>query len=433
MSFRTIGTATGGRLRAHPASLDAPFLFSDTLTVMKKILIFSLAYYPKHVGGAEVAIKEITDRISPEEYEFHLVCNRYDSTLAKKEKVGNVYVHRIGLVKPNPSMGELRTFPLHLNKILFQFLAYFKARSLHKQHHFDATWAMMAHACGVPSALFKLFHPKVKYVLTLQEGDPPEHIERKARLVWPLFKRAFTSADTVQVISTFLGQWAKKMGYQNEPVLVPNGVAVAHFAQTIPQEEVERIQRELDKKSGDIFLVTTSRLVHKNGINDVIRALPLLPENIHFVIFGTGPDQEKLEALTRELGVEERVHFKGTVEHDVMPAYLKACDIFVRPSRSEGMGNSFVEAMAAGLPVIATQEGGISDFLFDAVNNPDKPTTGWAVSKNSPQQIAAAVNEIIANPDQVKKVTETAFELVKTKYDWELIVDQMKKRVFEPF
>ena len=63
---------------------------------MKKVLIFSLAYYPKHVGGAEVAIKEITDRIDERDIEFHMVTLRFDSTLQKVEKVGNVLVHRIG-------------------------------------------------------------------------------------------------------------------------------------------------------------------------------------------------------------------------------------------------------------------------------------------------------------------------------------------------
>ena len=57
--------------------------------VPKRVLIFSLAYFPKHVGGAEVAIKEITDRISPQDIEFHMITLRFDSTLPKVEKIGN--------------------------------------------------------------------------------------------------------------------------------------------------------------------------------------------------------------------------------------------------------------------------------------------------------------------------------------------------------
>ena len=79
----------------------------------KKILIFSLAYYPNHVGGAEVAIKEITDRIDQDEYEFHLLSLRYDSLLPKQEKVGNVHVHRIGFTRPDVKLEDLKKFPLH--------------------------------------------------------------------------------------------------------------------------------------------------------------------------------------------------------------------------------------------------------------------------------------------------------------------------------
>ena len=61
-----------------------------------KILIFSTAYYPKFVGGAEVAVKEITDRLSPNEYEFHLITLRLDKHLPKEEKIGNVFVYRVG-------------------------------------------------------------------------------------------------------------------------------------------------------------------------------------------------------------------------------------------------------------------------------------------------------------------------------------------------
>lgn len=397
---------------------------------MKKVLIFSLAYFPKHVGGAEVAIREKTARMP--DIEFHLVCNRYDSTLPKVEHIGNVLVHRIGLTKPSPSMADLRRFPLHLNKFIFQFLAAWKALSLHREHHYDAIWAMMAHSCGVPAALFKLFHKDVPFVLELQEGDPPEYIERKMLPLWPLFSRAFTSADVVSVISTFLGRWAKARGFQGEPVLVPNAVNTAHFSKEVPLARIQEIQDTLGKKIGDVFVITTSRLVHKNAVDDMIRALPLVPQNVRFVVLGTGPDEVALRALAQKLGVAERVEFVGQVGHEDMPAYLKASDIFIRASRSEGMGNSFVEAMAAGLPVIATQEGGIADFLFDEVRNPDKPITGWAVDKDSPKQIADAVQRIMASPEKVRHVVATAKAMVTEKYDWDVVSKIMRERVFAP-
>ncbi len=402
------------------------------MSVPKKVLLFSLDYYPGEVGGAEIAIKEITDRISRAEIEFHLLTLHYDKAMPKEEQIGNVHVHRIGFGWKNPTIADRKKFPLHLNKHLFQFTGAFKALRLHRTYRFDGIWAMMAHSCGVPAAIFKWFHPEVKYLLTLQEGDPPEHIERLAKPVWPLFTRAFTTADMVQVISTFLGRWATRMGHLHEPILVPNAVNTKHFAQTVPLPEVEAMKVSLGKKPGDVFLVTTSRMVHKNGLDDVIRALPHLPPQVHFLIYGGGPDKDTLEALARELNVSDRTHFKGLIGHAGMPTMLRACDIFIRPSRSEGMGNSFVEAMAAKLPVIATQEGGIADFLFDAVRNPDTAPTGWAVDTNAPQQIAAAVTKILADSSATSRTVETAFAMVVREYDWEQIALKMREQVFTP-
>lgn len=398
----------------------------------KKILIFSLAYYPKHIGGAEVAIKEITDRLSPAEYEFHLLCNRFDSTLPKEERIGNVHVHRIGLTTKNPSMADLRKLPLHLNKILYQWLAFRVAKKLHKQYHFDAVWAMMAHATGVPAGKLKRAFPDVKYILTLQEGDPPEYIEKKMRIFGKDFDNAFLRADTIQVISTFLGKWAKRKGFKGEPVLVPNAVDTKHFTQQYSAEQLRTVRSEYGVSDDDVLLVTTSRLVHKNAVDDVIRALALLPAHVKFVVFGTGPDEIMLRSLIKELDLEGRVQLRGHIGHAQMPMYLKACDIFIRPSRSEGMGNSFVEAMAAELPVIATQEGGIADFLFDAKRNRDQGTTGWAVDANAPNQIKAAVLDILEHAEHTLGVVARAKTMAIEKYDWDIIAENMQKEVFEP-
>jgi len=397
----------------------------------KRVLIFCLAYYPRFIGGDGVAVKEITDRIDPDDIEFHMITLRFDSNLPRVEKIGNVLVHRIGYTRPNPSMSDLKKSPLHYTKAVFQISAALKALQLHRKYKYGAIWAMMAHSAGTPAALFKMFQPKVPFILTLQEGDPPEYIERVMKPFWPLFARAFTSADMVQVISTFLGKWARRRGYRGPLEVVPNAVNTKHFSQTYPQAQLDELKKKLGKKEGDIFLITTSRLVHKNALDDVIRALPMLPPQVYFIILGIGPDEVMLKKLARDLGVASRVQFIGLVDHKEMPKFLHISDIFIRPSRSEGMGNSFVEAMAAGVPVVATQEGGIADFLFDATRDPEKVTTGWAVTHDSPEQIAAQVQEIMSNPSIVSKVVEQAQALAFEKYDWETVVHDMREKVFK--
>lgn len=397
---------------------------------MKKILIFSLDYLPGTISGAEAAIQEITDRVSPEEIEFHMVTLYYDSTVPRVGKIGNVLIHRVGIFgTPHASLEDRGKFPLHYNKHFFQIAAGITGYFLHKKYHYDGAWAMMAHGTGVPVSIFNIL-TGVPYALTLQEGDPPEYIERTMRPLWPLFKRAFTHATVVQSISEFLGAWAKKMGYPREPIIVRNGANPESIKPTFDQSAVDVLKQELGKKVGDIYLINTARLVHQKGFDTTIRALLLLPPHIKLLVVGGGAEEEKLKALAHELGLEGRVVFTGQVERAVVTQYRMASDIFVGPSRSEGLGNAFLSAMACRLPVVATQVGGIADFLFDAKRNPEQGTTGWAVDPDSPEQIAEAVNDIIAHPEIVREVTERARLMVEREYDWDIVAEKMQREIF---
>ena len=306
-----------------------------------------------------------------------------------------------------------------------------KAYKLHRAHAFDGAWAMMSYM-QFPLALLRLLGMRIPYVLTIQEGDPFEHVFKRwhVALFRPLLTYGFKHATVITTISTFLAGWARTIGFKGPVEVVPNAVDTTRFSEEVSERSVDLIRDRLEKKMGEVFLITTSRLVHKNAVDDVIRALPRMPENVKFVVLGTGPDEEKLRMLAKKEGVTRRVVFVGHVSHEELPLYLHASDIFIRASRSEGMGNSFVEAMAAGVPVIATQEGGLSDFIFDEKRNPDKPITAWAVDKDSPEQIAGAVRAIMANPEKVRAVVATARALVVRAYDWSLIAQTMREKAF---
>jgi phosphatidylinositol alpha-1,6-mannosyltransferase len=289
----------------------------------------------------------------------------------------------------------------------------------------------MAHGTGVPTSIFKFLHPHVKYALTLQEGDPPEHIERIMRPVWFWFKRAFTHAEVIQPISEFLGAWARKMGYQGDIEIIRNGANPESIKPTFDLSEVEALKKRLGKKDGEIYLVNTARLVNQKGFDTTIRALPLLPAHIKLLVVGGGPDETMLKDLVKEHKLDDRVIFTGQVERNVVTQYRMASDIFVGPSRSEGLGNAFLSAMACRMPVVATQVGGIADFLFDSKRNPGKGATGWAVDPESPRQIAEAVKEILANPERVREVTDRARKMVEEEYDWDLVAKKMKEKIFD--
>lgn len=369
----------------------------------KRVLIFSLAYYP-HVGGAEVAIKEITDRIP--DIEFDMITLRLDQVAAFEEQIGNVMVYRIAG-----------------SKNLFPFKAVSLALRMHKARAYDATWSMMANWAGFAGLFFKMMRPDVPFILTLQEGDSFEYIKKKIGILSPIFKKIFRKADRITVISNYLGDWAKSMGAKAPITLIPNGVDFNLFSQSIGDEKRKTIRDSLGVSDTETLLVTASRLVAKNAVADIIYALEYLPSEYKLLVLGSGVEEQTLRKLATSLGKEKQVIWNGFTEHEKLPAFLQSSDIFIRPSLSEGMGNSFIEAMAAGIPVIATPVGGIVDFLKNE-------ETGLFCEVKDPKSIAKQVEILVKNPDLKGKLVTNAKEMVRERYEWGLIAERMKNNVF---
>ncbi len=390
----------------------------------KRVLAFSLVYYPNFHGGAEPAIKEITDRIDPADIEFHLVTCLWNSKIPRTERYGNVLVHRIGFGLQNPTFEDYgNKLILRSNKYLFQILATLKAIQLNMRYKYDGIWAMMAHSAGIPAVLFKILFPRTPYILTLQEGDPTEHIEKVMKPVWPVFTKVFTKATVIQSISNYLSTWARTMGYKGKIVLVKNGANPNDFNESYTQAEVDDIKKELGKKEGEIFLINTSRLEHQKGFDIAIKALQYLPNHIKLVIVGDGEEEPKLRDLVRELRLRGRVIFTGRVDRMEVTLYRKACDIFVAPSRSEGLGNAFVSALASRLPLVTTGVGGIADYAIDG-------KTAWIVPQEDPKAIAKAVESVIEQPEKARELSGNGRKMIEEEYNWEKIAKAMKNDVF---
>ena len=377
----------------------------------KKVLIFSLVYLPEFVGGAEVAVHETVKRIPKEEVEFHLVALRNKES--KDGEYGNVFIHHVGVSVDGNS------FIFKLEKYLFPIMSAFKSISLNRKYKFDTTWALMANYAGFGALFTKLIFPKKRFVLTLQEGDPIPFILHRVRFVLPLFKMIFKKANKIHAISNFLSQFAKDMGAKVVPVVIPNGVDLERFKRPADFNR-EAVRAELGYDENDFVLVTASRLVKKNAVDVVTLSLKDLPENVKFLILGEGEDKEFLIKLARDSGVLSRIKFLGYTTHEDLPRYLYSADSFIRPSRSEGLGSAFLEAMATGLPVIATEAGGIPDFIKDR-------ETGIFVAIDDPKDTALKIEELMNDKNLLKLISKNGEELAFSKYDWQGIADEIKK------
>ena len=211
------------------------------------------------------------------------------------------------------------------------------------------------------------------------------------------------------------------------PVLrrIPMGVAAPESA---PARSREDMRRELQLGDGPVLLFV-GRLVAQKGVADLLQALAILAHDwpaASAIIVGDGPERPHLEARVAALKIDGRVRFVGPVDPARVPGYLAAADVFVAPSKAtldgtaEGQGLAVVEAMLAGLPVVASRSGG----LVDAVR-PEE--TGLLVDEEAPAQIAAAVARLLRDRDLARRLARQARAMAADTYAAERTADAFSR------
>ena len=211
-----------------------------------------------------------------------------------------------------------------------------------------------------------------------------------------------------------MAEIASRAGVRAEQcVYIPNGVE-PRGATRPPQD----VRRALGAEPQTIVLGAVSRLHPSKGHDTLLRAFRELrgawPGAVLWIV-GDGPLRAPLEQLSRELGTVGAVHFLGT-RHDV-PDLLPAMDVFVHPSRWEGMSNALLEAMAAARPVVATRVDGTQSLIVDG-------QTGWLVEPGDAEGLARRLAHVIRDPDQAARLGRAAAELVARDYS----IDRMVAR-----
>ncbi len=373
-----------------------------------RIAVFSLAFEPFE-SGAEIALREIIKRSS--EYSFVVFTYRFDASSLAYEVKDNLTLIRLG----RGNKTGLR-YGLLSQKVWYIFAAVRKALRFHRQEPFQMAWASMASYGGIAAFFFKKFYPTMPFLLTIQEGDSEHHLRfGKFFMVGFWGKRIMRLADYIQVISRYLKEFVIVQGATAPVRVVPNGIALEKFPETLPS-----LRHFSD--TNPAVLITTSRLVLKNGIDILLQAVAEVKkrgEKVVVKIIGDGPERKNLEVLTASLGLQTEVVFVGQIGIDRIPEELSRADIFVRPSRSEGLGISFLEAMAAGVPVVATEVGGIADFLKNG-------ETGLVTRVDDPHDVADQIIRMLKDDKLRLRLRENARRLVWEKYQWKEVAESMR-------
>ncbi len=365
-----------------------------------RILAIAADITPEKLGGAEMHFVEVLKRVAPD-LEAVTVVTGPEITI-KKEFPGLSHINYYRVIYPH--------IP-NLYGIMFILFAAPLSIVLAKLKKYDLVWAKQEFPQAQVGALVKKFTGIPLYItsqnpllareeLVLRGWLPMKLRAELADLITPLIAWSFRKADTVAAVSSYSAKITQRMGARNI-VIIPNGVDIEKF---------RPVRNSEDKL---LEIVTTSSLIPRNGIDILIKACALLPAGLKWklTIAGEGPLFKQLQKMARSLRIADRVTFLGRVSNKDIPALLSRSSVFIRPSRHEGFGSSFIEAMAVGLPVIGTPVGGITDFLTDR-------RTGLLVLPNDPKDLAKAIEKLARDKNLRLALGDNGAELARTKYHW---------------
>ncbi len=337
---------------------------ADQPTRLRVAMIIQ-GYHPL-VGGAERQLAAVAPLLQEQGVDVHILTRRY-SGLAAFEMIGGVPVHRLPI--PGPKAVASAMFTLAALPLLWRL----RPHVIHAYSLFSpATTAVMAKRLfGTPVVVKVLRGGALGDVIRLKQKSSGE-----GRMA--LFRK---QVDAFIVISQEIDAELAAAGVPPERrVFLPNGVDTGHFA---PADK-QALRSELSLPDAPT-VVFTGRLAAEKRVDQLIALWPAVrAAHAGAVLLIVGAGQEL--ALKRAAG--EGVQFMGQVD-DVAP-YLKAADLFVLPSSTEGLSNALLEAMAIGLPAVATAVGGTTDLITHGEN-------GLLVPPDSPPALQEALLALLAD------------------------------------
>ena len=245
---------------------------------------------------------------------------------------------------------------------------------------------------------------------------------------WVAWNHGYTKISRLDSMYSRLDQWSLPKAYRVVTVCRPfaeqlakvgvrkDKITILHNAAqpfvAPPVEEVERTWRKLGIADDEAVILSVGRLSEEKGHADLVRAAAILSgvpgvPRFRVVILGDGPEREPLLRLATKLGVTQRIKLAG-FQRDTAPYYAMATLVAV-PSYSEGSPNVVLEAMAAGLPVVANEVGGVPEIL-------DEGATGLMVMPRNPEALARAIQKVLTDEELRVRLGASARARVEASY-----------------
>ena len=356
-----------------------------------KIAILA-GFVPTQVGGTEIATCYLAQYLAKLGHQVHIITGDIPPTVSETE---GIQIHKVRIIR-----GKCLEFLSFLIACLTA-LRKIKPDIVHAQNIVRAL-----PACVIKAILGK---PYVVY----GRGSDIYFLSSFNRLIYRI---AVSRASMVIAQTEDMKRSLCKL-YSKDIVVIPNGVEVSKFAEC-PREGS---RRQLRIGETERVLLFAGRLEPIKGVKYLIEAMSLIcqEDKVRLLIVGEGGERQMLETLAARLKLTECISFQGQVFHNIIPQYMAAADIFILPSLSEGFPVTSLEAMASGLPIIATKVRGMPEIIAEGEN-------GFLVPPRNPEKLAEKILLLLNNSELREKIARNNREKAR-KYSWENVAKKLEE------
>jgi glycosyltransferase involved in cell wall biosynthesis len=368
-------------------------------------VLLATDYFPPHVGGG---VEQVTYHMAEELTKLgHRVAVLTLNTCRAsfREDVHGIDVYRARPLELTNVLGMQSAVSTEVGKLMQEICRREQIDVLHANNlYFYTTLA----ACLYPNS------SEVPLVTTLHVGQVSK-MEGIARYLAKFYENSIgrwilAKSKHVIAVSRAVGHYAETMGVDSSKIsVIPNAVDTLKFRPS-PHEYT---------RDGTTRVGFLGRLISNKGPQYLVEAAQhILSEfsNVQFHIAGDGPLLQQLQRRVHRLGVDRAFRFYGMVPS--VPDFMHSCDIMVRPSLTDGMPLTVLEAMACGLPNVASNVGGTSEILQDG-------KTGYLVEPRNVGQLISRISNLVANPELRLQMGREARLFIERYYSWNRIARKL--------
>jgi glycosyltransferase involved in cell wall biosynthesis len=384
-----------------------------------RICMLAETFHPV-VGGCESQARLLAEQLAARGHSVLVVTRRTDRGLPRLASLGPVRVLRVGPQGP----GGFKRWPmlvpawsaLFRRRRDFDVVLILGMRALGMLaapvHRWGVGCVLKAESNGEMSGAY--FGPRLE-ALRLNLSSFPVHMMLRARNI------GLMKADAFVAISSSITAELVTAGVPPARIAhIPNAVDTEVFRPPTSEERAA-LRARLGFGPGDRVVTFTGRLVRYKGLPLLLEVWERLaaddPTGRLVLVGGGGHDmhncEDELRSFVRDRRLEGRVSFTGDIDH--VHEYLRASDCFVFPSLNEAFGISLIEALACGLPVVASATGGIPDIVEDGVN-------GILVPVGDGAALGRALRSLLADPEQAARLGAAGRRTVRERYSVEAVV-----------